>query len=404
MMQLALLPRDGLFLKDGRGWYTSDVGRSHGHAWPHPPTVRGALRAAYGHHIMARDGIRLKPVDWEHATADLRIDKLLAMRRPAGTHPFTRDHRVWPVPADALHLANGKVHRLLPNTAPRLPALDLNDDPNDLDGDADQARAFANLWRPDLPTRTKPGPRPDFWTEADMRAWLLHPGASADAPIHIPGLHLSRRTDLHVTIDPGSQTATPSMLFSSEVTEPLDRAQHEWALGIECTLPADTHTGTFPAGPVLLGGRRRLALVERDTAPEIFTAPAGSFDNIPAGRGLRLICVTPAAFTRGWLPDGFAPAGNTYLGTLPGVAGDVILRAALVPRPLDLSTWNTVAGCPRPTRRLVRPGAVYFFEKQDGPFTPAEHAALWLAALGDGRDDGLGLVVPGRWHIQGDQT
>ena len=37
----ALLPRDGLFCKDGRGWNTSSVGRSHGHPWPPPSTLRG---------------------------------------------------------------------------------------------------------------------------------------------------------------------------------------------------------------------------------------------------------------------------------------------------------------------------------------------------------------------------
>ena len=31
---LALVPRDGFFAKDGRGWHTSVSGRGHGLDWP----------------------------------------------------------------------------------------------------------------------------------------------------------------------------------------------------------------------------------------------------------------------------------------------------------------------------------------------------------------------------------
>ena len=389
MIHLALLPRDGLFLKDGRGWYTSDIGRSYSHAWPHPPTVRGALRAAYGHHLMQQTGQLLRPREWDEATADLTLAALIAMRRPAGSDVFALEHRLWPVPADVFHSEPGKARRLHPvEERAEIGVLDLVS--GELD---DQQAAFSGLLRPSLPSRAKPIPAPDFWTERDMRQWLL--GAE---DMDITSIHIPRRTDIHVTIDAKSQAATPSRLFSSDVTEPIDEARNEWALALACSLPAGGDaTFASTSRPVLLGGRRRLALVEPANA-SLFAGPGDDFfARIAGSRGLRLVCVTPARFARGWLPDPIERQSARYCGELPGVDGPVVLRAALAGRPIDLSTWDSVARRPRPTWRLVRPGAVYFVEKEHGPFTAAECQRLWLAAWGGEQQSGLGLVIPGRW-------
>jgi CRISPR-associated protein Cmr3 len=77
----------------------------------------------------------------------------------------------------------------------------------------------------------------------------------------------------------------------------------------------------------------------------------------------------------------------------------VVLRAAVVPRPLHVSGWDMAARAPKPTSRMVPPGAVYFFERVDGqPFGEAEARALWLAAIGARTDEGFGRVVPGTWN------
>jgi CRISPR-associated protein Cmr3 len=395
---LALVPRDGLFCKDGRGWYTSDVGRSHAWPWPLPPTVRGALRAACGHAIMRQSGERLAPKDWERRTERVAVRALLGLRRPpdqeAFQEAFSAAHRVWPVSQDAFHGDNGLVRRLEPVPGPGLPGLDLHDlhaggDFGPADGDAFQA-----LWRPRLDPDRKPGPRPDFWCEERMIDWLAGRAIASAAADCAP----ARRREVHVTIDADTGAATPSMLFSSQVTEPLDADGHTWALAVRCRLPEDVAWADMRGQPLGLGGRRRLTWMEAaDDA--LFAMPVGLRAALAGSPGLRLVCVTPARFTRGWLPDGFAAEGGHYVGTLPGVSVAVRLRAALVPRPLDLSTWDTVANRPRATRRLVAPGAVYFFDKADGSaFTAEEHARLWLARLGDDNDDGLGLVVPGRWE------
>ncbi len=390
---MALVPRDGLFCKDGRGWYTSDVGRSHAWPWPLPPTVRGALRAACGHAIMRSSGERLTPADWEQRTERVAVRALLGLRRPPDRDAFSAAHRVWPVPQDALLGTGGAVTRLDPVPEPLLPGLDLHHHAGRDFDPADEA-AFHALWRPRPDAAGKTDMRPGFWPETRMIDWL------AGRPISSTSDHCapSQRPELHVTIEAGTGAATPTMLFSSQVTEPRDADGHTWALAVRCRLPDDVAWADMRGQPMGLGGRRRLTWMEAaDDA--LFAMPAELRGALAGSPGLRLVCVTPALFTRGWLPDGFTAEGGHYVGTLPGVSGGVRLRAALVPRPLDLSTWNTVARRPRATRRLVAAGAVYFFDKADGSaFTAEEHAQLWLARLGNDHDDGLGLVVPGRWE------
>ncbi len=425
---LALVARDGLFLKDGRGWYTSDVGRSHARAWPLPPTVRGALRAAYGHHLMARGVPRFRRDDWEPRTREVQLRQVLTVRRPMsdGADEFAPAHRLWPTPHDAAIDESGAIARLSPNPAAIGGGLDL-DDLDDLDEvdekgavdgfdarggnggdgssheavtDHDRA-AFQRLWRVRPENGRKPGPRPRFWTEAAMCAWLA--GAEVgDESAGAVGRDPVQRADIHVTITPGTDAATPSMMFWSQVTEPIDADGYEWALAVRCGLPGDPEADGFPAGPIGLGGRRRQVWAEpADDA--LFAMPAGLAERMAGSRGLRLLCVTPGLFARGWLPDGFDAGPDGYVGRLSGIDADLCLRAAIVPRPLHLSTWDTVAGAPRATLRLVAPGSVYFFTKRDGgEFTAREYQTLWLSAMGGGGVDGLGLVVPGRWDAPSD--
>lgn len=388
----ALLPRDGLSAKDGRGWYTSEVGRGYSLPWPLPTTVRGALRAAWGHDVMAGRGISLSPETWERDSAPVALQRFVALRRALGETSFTRAHRMWPTPADAVRvLDEAGAERLLRLEPHPGGAATLGPD----DDDAREA-----LWHPRRSASGKPLASPLFWPESRMVAWLSGaPDASTPEREAPPP-----RTDIHLAIDVETQASQDSMLHSREVVELL-RVQsrdagrltlEEWALGVSCAWP-DPANG-LPRGPVGLGGRRRLSDVELLDA-DLFALPEGL---ARATRGLRLVLATPAEFQRGWLPDGFERVDGTpprYVGRLPCVAAPVVLRAALVPRPLEVSGWDMVRRRPRPTRRWVPAGAVYFFEKHGGgDFTANELRALWLASWGGGHAEALGQVLPGVWQ------
>ncbi len=388
----ALLPRDGLSAKDGRGWYTSEVGRGYSLPWPLPTTVRGALRAAWGHDVMAATGLALSPETWERRSVQVALQRFIALRRMLGETSFTRAHRMWPAPADAVRVLDEEGAERLVRLEPHPGGAAT------LGPDEDAAREA--LWHPRRSVSGKPLAPPLFWPESRMVAWLsgapdaLAPEREAPPP----------RTDIHLAIDVETQASQDSMLHSREVVEWLrvrSRQEgrltvEEWALGVSCAWP-DPASG-LPRGPLGLGGRRRLSDVEGLDA-DLFAMPDALAQ---ATRGLRLVLATPAEFQRGWLPDGFERvegAPPRYVGRLPCLEVPVVLRAALVPRPLEVSGWDMVRRRPRDTRRWVPAGAVYFFEKHGGgDFTADELRALWLASWGGGHAEALGQVLPGVWQ------
>lgn len=379
---LALVPRDGIFCKDGRGWHTSTLGRGHGLDWPWPSTVLGALRTASGRVAEGRAGRRFEPDDWRTHTADITLARTLVLRRPTGsswTDPaWSIAHRIWPAPADAQRLADREhLHRLDP-VPPPLRTLGRDDD-----------EAREALWVPLLPDKAKPMQEPRWWSEARLAAWLS--GAAVPACDSANAFEPRRRLQTHVEIRPGTRTVEDEALYSHDVVETLER-RAEWALGVEVMLPGDRPT------VATLGSDARLARVEALSAP-VFEPPPAVLEAFRGGSpGLRLVVVTPAGFTRGWLPDGLERRGGELRGQLRGLDAELVLRAAMVPRPIHVSGWDLATRSPKPTTSMVPPGAVYFFERADrGLFKESDARVLWLTAIGDRTADGFGRAVPGVW-------
>lgn len=382
---VALVPRDGFFVKDGRGWYTSASGRAHGLDWPWPSTVLGALRAAWGRGDEARNDTTFTPADWRAKTAPIRLGRTLVVRRRQGTD-WRIDDTVWPAPMDALRFENSlELHRLEP-VPHAVPTLGRDDD-----------EARENLWRPTVDDARKPLTGPRWWRNDDFMSWLAGGAVTADSDAPA----ITRRVQAHVGIRPEELTADDGILFSHDVVETLDRCgtesstitYGEWAIGVEVMLP-DSELPELAT----LGADSRLARVESLPAA-LFEPATRVLDAFRAtSAGLRLVAVSPLCFARGWLPDGIAESGGAFRGCLPGLDHEVILRAAFVPRPIHVSGWDMATGQPKPTSRMVSPGAVYFFERADGkPFGETDAWSLWLTALGARTDEGFGRVVPGVW-------
>lgn len=392
---LALIPRDGLFCKDGRGWHTSASGRGHGLDWPWPSTVLGAVRSAWGRREEQRTGTRFDADSWRTRTAGVVLGRTLLLRRPpkrvgaatgasAGGNTswtsWTQDHRVWPVPSDTSWQEGCAEVRRLDPVPPTLPTLSSDD--ND---------ARESLWMPGIEAAAKALPSPRWWSEQHFTDWLAGRRVPACAPGH--AFETSRRLQAHVGIDRATLSANEGVLFSHDVVETLER-DAEWAIGIEVALPS----GDMP-GVATVGSDARLVQIESLPDPT-FDPPESVLEAFRQGSlGLRLVVTSPACFERGWLPDGLEPHDHEYRGRLGGLDVDVVLRAAFVARPLHISGWDMVGRAPKPTARMVPPGAVYFFERVDGrSFAEAQARALWLAALGTRAHEGFGRVVPGTWQ------
>jgi len=374
---LALVPRDGFFAKDGRGWHTSASGRGHGLDWPWPSTVLGALRSLWGRGEEARSNTTFTPEDWRSRTQSIQLGRTLVLRRGHGAAWRVED-ATWPVPLDAVWLEGQNQVRRLDPVPPIAPTLGRDDD-----------EAREALWRPVPNDASKPRTSPRWWSSEELLSWL------AGKPVRVrdDALGTTRRIQVHVGIRPEELTSDDGVLFSHDVVETLDPGG-EWAIGVEVVLPA----GELP-NVATLGSDSRLARVE-SLPTTLFDPPARVLEAFRVSSpGLRLVATTPLCFEKGWLPDGLVNTSGEYRGQLASL--DVVLRAAFVPRPLHVSGWDMAKGEPKPTSRVVPPGAVYFFERTDGqPFGEAEARSLWLVALGTRTDEGFGRVVPGVWSAK----
>ena len=373
---LALYSRDGFFCKDGRGWYGGGGGSGHGLEWPWPSTVRGAIRTLWGR---AHEAI-ISRQDWLAATASIALGSTLAMWRGRGADALERR---WPVPADVdyVRLPDGvssHVRYLHPAPSP-VATLGRNDDP-----------ARERLWIAPAIDRGKPGPRPRWWAESELIAWLA--GAPVSAEPAVAADRLARRRVTRTAIVPTTQTVVDSALFSHDVIETVE-PDGEWAIAAEVAVP-DVRFATTAT----LGSDRRLARVETIARAAFEPPPALATASAAGALGLRLLVVTPTIFAHGWLPDGLVARGDEYRGHLAGIAPEVVLRAATAPRPVAISGWDMVAKAPRATDLAVAPGSVYFLQRTDGAgFAAADVRGLWLAALGRRTEDGFGRVVAAPW-------
>ncbi len=393
-----LLSRDGFFVKDGRGWYSSATGRGHTLSWPRPSTIRGALCTGIGYTAEREQERRWGDDDWRDLFESLTITATFPLRRKPGAR-WQADGRMWPAPGDALYdRESRKIRRLVPQKPTGGGgALSQSNDP-----------CIETLWHPGVNTKAKPIQAPAWWTEADFVSWLA--GDFERVPWHGEevrrGLSCEQRTDVRLVVDRKTGTASDGQLFSLEIVEPLRRrrerdhsAVEEWGLTVRFRIDDRYAGASTNSDAVFLGGKKRLAF-RRPCTAELFEANERvlqAFDE-RAPRGIRLCAVTPLYFERGWLPDGLRPDGHELRGKLPGLEDEVVLRSAIVPRPVHVSGWDMAKRQPKPTARLVKPGAVYFFEKYSGrAFSRGDALNMWLASIGGRTDDGYGTVVPGIW-------
>jgi CRISPR-associated protein Cmr3 len=283
---------------------------------------------------------------------------------------------IWPVPLDAVWLeGRAEVHRLEP-MPPIAPTLGRDDDD-----------ARESLWRPVPDDAQKPLSTPRWWSYEEFVSWL----AGKSVTVRKETLATTRRVQVHVGIRENELTSDEGVLFSHDVVETLER-EAEWAFGVEVALPP----GELPR-VATLGSDSRLARVELLPTTVFESPPSLNAAFREGSKGLRLVAASPLCFGRGWLPDGFVDSNGQYRGRLAGL--EVNLRAAFIPRPIHVSGWDMAKSEPKPTSRMVPPGAVYFFERADGRlFGEAEAGSLWLDALGTRTDEGFGRVVPGVWH------
>ena len=381
---VTLTPLVPLIVRSGRPF--DDQAGADAARLPPPSTVAGCLRTAWA---------RTRGLDFAAPPAELSAAlealDLLALRvtGPLLVRPRAQGglDLLAPKPADAHYFGRG--------------------------GDARCLRAepgrFGDGLGADLPeglhpvflsgtVQGKPGHGPAWWAWED----LLDFRSASEPPTHAD---LSRRgwsppaddRRTHVAIDPATLAAAGGRLFQTAGLdlEPCNpRLEGEARSGLRllarCSEP-------LPAGLVHLGGERRLAHLEPEPLDHWPAPPDDWFEQIQATGGLTLTLLTLGAFSAGYRPGWL---GGALVGEPPTAPG-VRLRLAAVAgeRWQAHSGWDLARRAPRPTRKLVAAGAVYWFRLLDCP-GPEALAPLWLASISDAeqdRRDGFGLVLPAPW-------
>ena len=233
-----------------------------------------------------------------------------------------------------------------------------------------------------------------------MSDWLAKPAARdlGRNSMGIAGLEREWRT--HVAIDPETQTAREGDLFSIEhlrfvvakAARTADgalphRSYHRLAVAVQCADPRlEKKRGTWP-----WAGERRLssfAPVAASGVPE--RCPMPIEDAIARSGRVRVVLVTPAIFDAGWRPGRVLAPEEGVTPTLIGAA---------VPRADVVSGWDLATNKPKPTRRVVPAGSVYWLQL-DGDEAARRRwvQRWWWTAISD-RDEerlqGFGLCVLG---------
>lgn len=381
---LTLIPRDPLIARDGRPFGVGQGNRMRSLNWPYPSVLAGALRTMLGR----MNGGSFSPEEI----------KTLKQLNVAGPLLQVNQELYFPAPADLMVWEDeGEQQRRLIPLRPMFLAPE--------EGGCDLPEGLVPV---KVTQDVKPADMPAFWSAARMRDWLqdasgldfMAPPASENAKIgsgYLSQPEKEKRT--HVKIDPQAGGAEEGLLF---MTVGLDLSVKQSAQPLTLAARVDGAEAFAEQLAALdtfhpFGGERRLVHWSSGDST-VWNPPQTLQEALQQAPRVRLVLATPAVFTHGWKPGWL---DDRLEGSPPGTKVRLKLVSACVRRWQPISGWSLEAGSvgPKPIRRLVPAGSVYFFDILEGDAaTLVEH--LWLQPLSDDqqdRRDGFGLALWGKW-------
>lgn len=267
-----------------------------------------------------------------------------------------------PKPADVLYLKNKEtdeveIVRLSPKPFDKPCGSDLPDDLLPVQMQIEDER-----------NKGKPQGGAAFWAWEDFANWQdgknpnfqqIQQNGANTPPVEV-------RT--HVGIDRDTQTSEDGKLFQTaaydfanptkkpKADEPtFKRGWDETRYGFLIRTAENLQNDT-----VRFGGEGRLSRFQAAELPKdknIFRLP--EIQKINELGGLKITLLSPAVFANGWKPDFLK---NGLIGELPNTKIQVKLRAAAIDRWLPVSGWDLDKHEPKPMRKAVAAGSVYWFE------------------------------------------
>jgi CRISPR-associated protein Cmr3 len=403
-------PHDSFIARDGRPFGLIAGVRAASLSFPFPSTTTGGVRT--------RDGLNLEGV-FDVSQANITRVKNLSVRGPLLVE-IDKDEKIaqWyaNAPADALLLDSKEenkekakdkaiVRRLIPCAKPEQASTNLPDD-------------LMPLYLPKVKDETgiekydkrKPhGYAPQFWKWENFKAWLIDPQDKEVESLSDFGLYrLAQDERSHVAIESASQASEEGKLFQTRGLEFTRQKREELFTATRLALAVATDAAKLNKGVASLGGERRLvSWREFQGSENLFNlkCPDEIVESIVGNRACRVVLMTPAYFEKGWNPTWIIQNGHLEL------------KAAAIQRAQVISGWDfefvgkrpdgsVIHGRPKPTRRLVPAGSVFFFKLKGEEAAIRDWiSATWMNCISDDdtkngtapRKDGFGLAVLGGW-------
>lgn len=392
MIHLQITPRDPLVVRDGRPFGPTAGNRMVCLEWPYPSVVAGFIRTWVGKNVYAEHEAPFSPSQVK------QLKRLII----GGAYPCIGTRIYFPAPLDVVFFQQKEDERL--KGTPLRPQALAEGEGCDLPHPA--------LWPVVVTEDIKPQRGPMFWSRERMIEWL-QTDQRGDLSLALNGKNPKRLFDdgdaapdflfpldkdvrVHVKIDPQTGRAQEEQLFTtSGLAFPLGLSIATWLDGLE-----ERQWPTKRAVLAPLGGERRLAYMQR--VPSFSWRPDDSLvAALDGAQGLRMVLATPGLFEKGWLPGWIDT--KTLQGTPPHMEGlRLQLRGACVGRWKPISGWSMEKGHhgPKPVRRMVPAGSVYFFEVLSGNPGAYIHDA-WLRSVADAEQDqrdGFSIALWGLWN------
>lgn len=392
---LQLTPHDPLIARDSRPFGVGQGNRMRGLPWLLPSVVAGSFRTA-----LVKSGSGDFSGD---------IPQRLMQIAVAGVFPVHGGELYLPAPNDAVAEPNenGKgiksVHRVVPQ--PITGGCDL----------PENGLQPVMLSESQASEDFKPAEVPAWWPVRKYAEWLVGNDVCFDSSFLYGPLQETRD---HVCLDAERGAAAEGQIFATtglnvtylprfgvDGSRPLHERLAEITLSGRITIP-DSETA-LTIGQQFgiwhpLGGEQRMVHWQQCQHPVTgWECPHEMRTELQKASKVRMVLATPAIFKVGWKPGWL----NEQLeGSPPGCNVKLKLVGASIGRWKAVSGWSLAATKeqprgPKPIRRMVPAGSVYFFEVEK-PGDAAPLTDLWLQSVSDDpqeQRDGFGLAAWGIW-------
>ncbi len=396
---LDLTARDPVICRDGRPFGAGQGNRMRSVDWPLPSVIAGSLRTALG---------KTAGKDFSQETA-LQLQQISV----SGVFPVRNEQLYLPAPQDCV------VH---PIRGP-LPAIPMETQGGGCDLPHPKLRPVMFDQQPNEDD-FKPKAPPAWWPFADYVKWLTSSSVQLSkdfllAPEQDDRTHVKMDTDAGIGADGELFTTTGLPLDyleqnlgpSSNETKERSFADRYKEIKLATRVEAEGWCadrvrdldGHFPTG-----GERRLIHWKANPDVKIWKSPDRIRFALQETNQVRMVLATPTIFRDGWKPGWL---NDELIGSPPGCGVQLKLVGATIQRWRAISGWslarindqgqldhsNGHAG-PKPIRRMVPAGGVYFFEVVSG--NSENLADCWLRSVCDEEQDqrdGFGLATWGIW-------